>query len=451
MDLIVTIAATLVTLLVVVSVHEFGHFWVARRCGVEVERFSIGFGRPLWRWRDRRGTEFVIAALPLGGYVKMLDEQADEFTPGREHLAFNRKPVWSRIAIIAAGPLANLLLAVLAYWFLYLGGETGVAPVIESVRPGSPAAEAGLAEGQEIVAIDGRATPTWQAVRFRLLGRIGESGPLRIVARNPGSDARIEAECMLRNWLAEEESPDLVAGLGIEAWRPPVAPLLEEVAAGSAAEAAGLRPGDRLVAADGVALADWAAWAEYVRARPDTPILVELERQGRALRATLTPAGVAAADGRRIGRAGTAPVPPEWPEHMLRHFRHGPLDALALAGQRTWQLIAFTVDAIKKMLAGLISHKHLSGPITIAKVAGDSAEYGFRAFVGFVALLSVSLGVLNLLPIPVLDGGHLLFCAIEVLAGRPVPGRWQVLGYKVGTLVIIGIMLMAIYNDLGRL
>lgn len=439
------------TLLVLVAVHEYGHFWVARRCGVKVLRFSIGFGTPLIRWRDKLDTEYVIALIPLGGYVKMLDEREGEVTPGLEHQAFNRKPVLQRIAVVSAGPLANLLLAVVAYWFVFLAGESGIAPVIGAVEEGSVAEMAGLEPGQEIVAIDGGETPTWQALNFRLLDRIGDSGVLRFAVRYPGSDMVYQSEALLQEWMSDAEEPNLIAGLGIEMYRPPVPVVLDKVTPESPAERAGLRGGDHIIRADGIEMTLWRDWVDYVRARPGQAIEMEYERDGSRHTGVITPTRKIGADGEPFGQVGIYVRVPAWPEDMIREFHYGPVAALAAAGTRTLELVGFTLNSIKKMIQGLISPKNLSGPITIAKVATASAQSGLESFVAFLALLSVSLGVLNLLPIPVLDGGHLLYYIIELLVGRPVPVKVQMLGYQVGLFIIVGVMMLALYNDFSRL
>jgi regulator of sigma E protease len=381
----------------------------------------------------------------------MLDEREGDVTPGMEHLAFNRKPVLQRIAVVVAGPLANLLLAVVAYWFVFLSGETGVVPVIGGVEQGSVADLAGLESGQEIVAIDGRETLTWQAVNFRLLDRIGDSGVINFELRYPESDLVYQSQGYLDEWMADAEAPNLIAGLGIEMFRPSVPVLLNEIVPNSPAASAGLQSGDKITRADGQPMDAWADWVRYVRARPDQQIAIEFEREGRVLEGWITPARKVAEDGEAYGQVGVSVTIPEWPPHMLREFNYGPVAALVAATRRTTEMVGFTLNSIKKMIMGLISPKNLSGPITIAKVATASAQSGPAAFVSFLALLSVSLGVLNLLPIPVLDGGHLLYYTIELLVGRPVPEKVQVLGYQLGFFIIVGVMMLAIYNDIARL
>jgi regulator of sigma E protease len=451
MDLLYTIAVTLLTLGVLVAVHEFGHFWVARRCGVRVLRFSIGFGKPLLRWKDRLGTEYAVAAIPLGGYVKMLDEREAPVDPAEQHLAFNRKPVLSRIAVVVAGPVANFLLAIFAYWGLFLAGESGYAPVIGDVEAGSIAELAGLESGQEIVSVDGVQTPTWQALSFRLLERIGDTGPIRFSVRYPDSDVVYESRGNLNRWLAGEDNPDLFGGLGLTLYTPPVEPVVDEVVAGSPAEAAGLQSGDRILATDGRAMTLWDEWVDYVQARPGETLSVRIQRDGGERDVALVPERQRLESGEIVGRVGVAVRVPAMPESQRREFHRGPVASLVAGVERTGDMVAFTVKSMVKMVQGLISPKNLSGPITIAKVATTSAKSGLESYIGFLALLSVSLGVLNLLPIPVLDGGHLLYYTIELVAGRPVPERVQMVGYQVGLMLVLSLMAFALYNDFSRL
>jgi regulator of sigma E protease len=416
-----------------------------------VLRFSVGFGSPLCRWYDKQGTEYVIAAIPLGGYVKMLDEREANVPEHERAMAFNNKPVGQRLATVAAGPAANFLLAIMAYWLVFASGVTGVAPVIDKVEYGSVAELAGLEPGQEIVAVDGQQTPTWDALHRRLLDRIGESGRISFTVKYPESSVEYQSEAELDNWLAGDEVADLMAGIGIVLYRPQVLSRVDKVVAGGAAEQAGLLPGDLILRADGHNVEQWSEWVEYVRARPGQSIALELERGDELLTLALTPVRKVDEQGEVFGQVGVSVVLPEWPETMIRHYQYGPLEAIAASLSRTWEMTVFTLESIKKMLTGLISHKNLSGPITIAKVATASANSGFEAYVGFLALLSISLGVLNLLPIPVLDGGHILYGLVELATGKPVPEKVQVLGYQIGFFVIIGVMMLALYNDITRL
>lgn len=450
MSALYMLVGTLVALGVLVTFHEFGHFWVARRCGVKVLRFSVGFGSPLLRWHDRQGTEFVIAAIPLGGYVKMLDEREGEVPPEQLEQSFNRKSVGQRIAIVAAGPVANFLLALVFFWAVAMLGSQQVRPVIGAVESGSLADVAGLQAGQEIVAVNGESTVGWAAVNLQLVRRLGESGDLSISVRELGSTADSPRQIALDNWLRGADEPDPIASLGIRPWRPAIAPVLAQLDPDGPAFAAGLQVGDRLLALDGKALADWQQLVDQVRSLPGKAVVLLLERQGQRQEVTLTL--FARGEGEaRSGYLGAGAQPVEWPPEMLREVSYGPLDAVAEGAKRTWMMSLLTLDSLKKMLFGELSVKNLSGPITIAKVAGASAESGLGDFLTFLAYLSISLGVLNLLPIPVLDGGHLLFYLVEWVRGRPLSERVQGWGMQIGISLVIGVMLLALVNDLSRL
>ncbi|AZV25555.1 MULTISPECIES: sigma E protease regulator RseP [Pseudomonas] len=450
MSALYMIAGTLIALGVLVTFHEFGHFWVARRCGVKVLRFSVGFGMPLLRWHDKQGTEFVVAAIPLGGYVKMLDEREGEVPADQLHQSFNRKSVRQRIAIVAAGPVANFLLALVFFWVLAMLGSEQIRPVIGSVESGSIAATAGLSAGQEIVAIDGEPTSGWAAVNLQLVRRLGESGSLQVLVREQGSTADTPRELALDKWLKGADEPDPIRSLGIRPWRPALPPVLAELDPKGPAQAAGLKTGDRLLTLDGKALDDWQQVVDTVRTRPDTKIVLRVERDGVQIDVPVT---LAARGDKKSpsGYLGAGVKAVDWPPEMIREVSYGPLAAIGEGARRTWTMSVLTLDSLKKMLFGELSVKNLSGPITIAKVAGASAQSGVADFLNFLAYLSISLGVLNLLPIPVLDGGHLLFYLIEWARGRPLSDRVQGWGIQIGISLVVGVMLLALVNDLGRL
>ena len=444
------IIGTLVALGVLVTFHEFGHFWVARRCGVKVLRFSVGFGRPLLRWHDRQGTEFVLAAIPLGGYVKMLDEREGDVPPTLLGQAFNRKTVRQRFAIVSAGPLANFLLALVFFWILAMLGAEQVRPVVGAVEAGSLAERAGLMAGQEIVEINGKPTAGWADVNLQLIRRLGESGSLEMLVSgvDGGQSQRLQLE--LKDWLKGAEEPDPIGSLGIRPWRPEIAPVVAQLDPEGPAQAAGVRIGDRLVSLNAEALTEWQEVIDRVRPLGGQAVLLEVKRNGEQIELPLTLAE-RGEGGERRGYLGAGVAGGEWPAEMLRQVSHGPVDAVGEGLRRTWTMSVLTLDSLKKMLFGELSVKNLSGPITIAKVAGASAQSGVGDFLNFLAYLSISLGVLNLLPIPVLDGGHLLFYLVEWVRGRPLSDRVQGWGVQIGISLVVGVMLLALVNDLGRL
>ena len=450
MSALYMIVGTLVALGVLVTFHEFGHFWVARRCGVKVLRFSVGFGMPLVKWHDRKGTEYVIAAIPLGGYVKMLDEREGDVPPELADQSFNRKTVYQRIAIVIAGPVANFLLAIVFFWALAMLGSQQVRPVIGAVEPASIAQKAGLTAGQEIVEVDGEPVTGWSAVNLQLVRRLGESGTIALKVREQGSTVDSPRQLALDNWLKGADEPDPIKSLGIRPWRPALPPVLAELDPKGPAQAAGLKTGDRLLALDGQPLTEWQQVVDRVRERPEAKISLRVERDGAQMDVPLTLAtrgeGNAAAGYLGAGVKGI-----DWPPEMLREVSYGPLAAVGEGAKRTWTMSVLTLDSLRKMLFGELSVKNLSGPITIAKVAGASAQSGIGDFLNFLAYLSISLGVLNLLPIPVLDGGHLLFYLIEWARGRPLSDRVQGWGIQIGISLVVGVMLLALVNDLGRL
>jgi len=451
MDLLQTILATIVTLGLLVTVHEYGHFWVARRCGVKVLRFSVGFGKPLYKRVDRHGTEFAVAAIPLGGYVKMLDEREGPVAEEELSQAFNRKPVGQRIAVVVAGPAANFLFAIFAYCLMFMTGTTSVAPVIGDVAEGSLAAKAGLQVQHEIVAVDGVLTSSWQKVSMQLLNHVGDSDVIELQVSPFGQDAPQSVSVQLQRWLIDRDVPDVLGGLGLSPYRPTIPARVGEVVKGSAADTAQLKSRDLLLSIDGVPVLVWDDLVAYVQARPGEKVTLEIERDGTRLFQSVVLGSHTDANGDVSGHLGIAVKPPEWPEEMRRDSRLSLPGAFVEATQKTWDMTVLILVSMKKMLTGLISIKNLSGPITIAQVAGDSVKYGLETFLGFLAYLSISLGVINILPIPLLDGGHLMYYLAELVRGKPVPEKIQMLGLRIGISIIMTLMFFALYNDFMRL
>lgn len=449
MQIIQTVLALALTLGILVTLHEYGHFWVARRFGVKVLRFSVGFGKPIFSWYDRHGTEYTIAAIPLGGYVKMLDEREGPVPDELKDQAFTSKPPSQRIAIAAAGPIANFIFAIFAYWLLSVVGVTTVAPIVGDVSPGSVAERAGLQQGMEIHGIDGRRVTSWRDVNMRLLERAGEHGVVSLEVSRDGARATVDGT--LNGWRLSDDTPNPLAEFGITPWRPAVPAVLGQVTADGRAAAAGLQAGDRIVAVEGEPVADWFALVETIREAPEIALTVSVERNGERRELSVRPASRTLEDGQVIGFVGAGVEAISWPDDVLREVRYGPVAAIPNAVHETWADTRLTLVAIKKMLTGLLSPTNLSGPITIARVAEASVSSGFEDFVRFLAYLSVSLGVLNLLPVPVLDGGHIVYYTIEAIRKKPVSEQVQAFGLRIGMALILTLMVFALYNDLMRL
>ncbi len=453
--LLTNVLALLVTLGILVTIHEFGHFWVARRCGVKIECFSIGFGKPLISWY-RDGTEYRIAMLPLGGYVKMFGENPEvEITESEKGLAFNHKSLLQKTAIVSAGPLANLVLAVFLYWLMFISGVSGIAPVVGKLDTDAPAAIAGLKKGDEIITVDGQETATWQAVQVKLLERLGETGSVELGVQEAGSDLLTNVSIDIERWLVSTAEPDVLGALGISPYRIDVPALIGEVLADSPAQNAGLEPGDLVLTANQFEVSGWLDWVDIVRAHPNEELLLSVNRKGQFINLTLVPDLTLDSNGLARGFIGAGvevpEVMPQLPSEMNRSARYSLIAAIPQALTETWTNAFFIVDSIKKMIVGLISVENLSGPITIAQVAGQTATFGLEYYLSFLAVLSISLGILNLLPIPVLDGGHLLYYLIEAVTRRPVPDKVQAMAMQIGIFLIVSLMFVAFYNDINRL
>ncbi|MBT9567419.1 MAG: RIP metalloprotease RseP [Thiobacillus sp.] len=447
MSVLHTILWFLVAIGILVVGHEFGHYVAARLAGVKVLRFSVGFGKPLLSRRfGRDQTEWTLAALPFGGYVKMLDEREGDVPAAEAHRSFNRASVWRRIGIVMAGPIANFLLAIVFYWALFLHGVPAMKPMIGEPPVGSPAAQAGLVAGDEIRRVNGSDTPSFQDLRLNLL-RAGVAGDPLTLELADGRSVRLDALPIETDNLER----DTLRPLGIVRYDPEIEPVIGTVLPDGAAARAGFQSGDRLIAANGQAVANWQAWVQAVRQHPAKPLRIEYERQGQRGELTVVPDAVDEA-GQRVGKIGAGPrVDEAVLATLMVEVRYGPLDALWQGAAKTWDMSVFTLEMMGRMALGQVSWKNLSGPLTIADYAGQSATLGWLSFVGFLALVSVSLGVLNLLPIPLLDGGHLMYYVAEVLTGRPVSERTMEIGGRIGMTLLLLLMSFALFNDLQRL
>ncbi len=450
---LLSVVAFIAAIGVLVTVHEFGHFWVARRLGVKVLRFSVGFGKPLWSRRfGADKTELVVAAIPLGGYVRMLDEREGEVTAAEQHRAFNRQGLSTRIAVVAAGPLFNFLFAIAAYWLMFVSGVPGLRPVIGELIESSPAEQAGFMPGDEIRRIKDRPTSSWEEAVLALLDAgLDEQASFDIGVRDPqGNDRLVRVRLDGSTRLLEKGG--VLENFGIKPWRPVYPAMIDRLVAGGPGEQAGLRAGDLIVSADGVAVKDWNQWVEYVRTRPARTIMLQVQRGDERLDLSLTPQAIKD-EGQTVGRVGAYVRLPDVDEHATMRVvvRYGVLEAVPAALGKTWEMSTLTLRTLWKMVSGKASVENLSGPISIARYAGQSAAIGLAAFLGFLAIVSVSLGVLNLLPIPILDGGHLMYYLIELLKGSPVSEAAQMFGQRVGIILLLLLMSLAFYNDLARL
>lgn len=436
----------IIALSLLVVIHEYGHYWVARRSGVKVLKFSVGFGKALWSRRDKNGTTFVLAVLPLGGYVKMLDEREGDIAEHDKPYSFNRQPLHKKVAIVAAGPAANLIFAIFAYWILLVAGISGIKPIIDEITPNSPAALAEFQAGDEILTLNGKATPTWSSVHQQWMRYVEKGGVVTIGVMSGGQiiDRQLNLPA-----LSLEQAATLLTAVGITPVRPDIEPVIGEIIRGGRAEQAGLQVGDRLLTAQSQNIADWQGWVNFIQTHPEQTVNIEFERQGQRYQIALTPE----ADANNIGKIGVAvdakiqAVPAE----LQAELRYGPFAALPEAIVQTWQFSVTMLNSLAGMFTGSVSTDNLGGPISIAQFAGSSAQQGVMTFISFLAMISISLGVLNLLPIPMLDGGHLMLYLIEWIKGSPVSEAVQVQSQKIGLILLLMLMVFAFTNDLTRL
>jgi len=443
------LASFVIALGILVTVHEYGHFWVARKNGVKVERFSVGFGKAIWRKMGDDGTEYVIAMIPLGGYVKMLDERVDDVAEQDKDKTFNSKSVYQRIAIVAAGPFANFAFAIFAFYIMFLIGVPSIKPIIGEIAPASIASKAKLLNNSEIIEVAGKATIDWQDVNLALVGEIG-SQSIVIKTKNTKTQSIQTHTLHTDNWQFSPEKVSALTSLGISPFRPQVHNELAQVAKDSPAEQGGLQVGDILIALDEEVLKPgWLDFSKKIKQYPEQQVQITIERAGITKILPITPQGIDR-NGELVGYLGVSPTTDEFPEKYKINISYGLFTALTESINRTWNLITLSFDMIGKLITGDVSVKNLSGPIAIAQGAGDSAGYGFVYFLGFLALISINLGIINLLPVPVLDGGHLLYYLIELLTGKPVPERIQEAGFKFGALALLALMSIALVNDFTR-
>lgn len=450
MNILFIILAAIFLLGPLIAIHEFGHFWVARRMGVKVLVYSIGFGPTIFKWDAKDGVRYQLAIIPLGGYVRFADEREGEVAPEDIPYAFNRQSAWRRMAIVAAGPVINLLFAVFLFWVLYLPASEQLNTRIGQVQPQSTASQVGLQVGDRIIAVDGKPTNTWESLNYALVERMGETGTIQVQAKRAD---QIQVFNLPINEFMRHGDQTPLDQLGFMPYRPSIAPVIGEVSSGEPAELQGLMAGDRITTVNGQPTTAWTDVTTIVRANPEKLLTVKVLRANKPIQLEIMPKTMRDAMGKEYGYIGAGALVENYkiPTEYIQTVQYSPLSALGMSIHKTWQLSVMTVKAIGKMVSGLIGLDNLSGPITIAKVAGQSAEMGWQAFFSFMALMSVSLGVLNLLPIPVLDGGHLVYYFIEALRGKPVSEQIQMLGLRIGIILLGTLMVLALFNDFTRL
>ncbi|MCL1067108.1 sigma E protease regulator RseP [Shewanella olleyana] len=454
-DFLWNLGSFIVALGILITAHEYGHFWVARRCGIKVERFSIGFGKAIWRKVGKDGTEYVVAMIPLGGYVKMLDERVEDVPEELKDQAFNRKTVWQRIAVVSAGPIANFIFAIVALYLMYLIGVPSLKPVIDTTKENTPAAQIELQQPMQIVSVSGQKVRNWEEVNLALVSHIGGREldiSLKPLSASATDQTPLQTYTLdIRNWQfdPDKESPITAMGLGI--YRPGIEPVIGLISKGSAAEIAGLELGDEIIKVNRQPYQDWNGFVDVIQTSAEKDVELTVLRNNQQKTLVVTPQAQKNANGETIGVVGVSPTQIDWPESMRFQLEYGIVDSFAAAADKTWQLVVVSFKMIGKLFTGDVSVKNLSGPISIAQGAGTSADYGLVYFLGFIALISVNLGIINLMPLPVLDGGHLLYYFIEVITGKPVPEKVQDIGFRFGAAMLLLLMSIALFNDFSRL
>ena len=450
-SMILTLLYFILTIALLVTVHEYGHFIVARCFGIKVLRFSLGFGKALFRWRDKKDTEYVISALPLGGYVKMLDESEGEVAPEDRERAFNNQPILVRMLVILAGPLFNFLFAFLTLWLVLVIGMQSLAPVIANVKPNSIAAKAGLDSQEEIISIDNQPITSWRDVQFALMPLLGSNKTISVEVQSLKTGQKKQLALPLASWALEGDKPELIDSLGIEPLIPILPAVVGEVVTDTPAKKAGMKSGDIIKSVNGVVVKNWMFLVNFVKERPNQAVSLLIHRDGKPIHISFVTGELTGNDGKPAGFLGVRSEKINWPKKWLRFKRQGPVQALGEAFHQTLDLGSATFSTIGNLIKGKLSFKHLSGPVGIAQGAGESGRSGLVYYLSFLALISVSLGVLNLLPIPMLDGGHLLYDVIELVCRRSLSNRAKSTGVYIGLVLLAGLMTLAITNDLMRL
>lgn len=451
MSILFMVVAAVLLLGPLIAIHEFGHYWVARKLGVKVLIYSIGFGPTVFNWTSKKsGIQYRLSALPLGGYVKMLDEREGDVKGEDLPYAFNRQAPWKRIAIVAAGPLINLIFAILLFWILFLPKQEQLNTRIGKVMPNTPAAVAGLQTGDKVVAIDGKSTPSWETLNFALVDRAGETGQIQVQAEHQGQLKNFNLP--IQHFL-KDQSQSALDTLGFLPYRPKIDPVIDQLVPDGAAIRQGLQKGDRIIAINGVKTPDWFDVVDIVQKSPEKLLKIDVERLNKIVHLQVMPQGKRDNMGNMTGILGvqTQSKQVHVPDQYKQTIQYTPVQAFGKAVQKTGEISSMILNSMTKMVRGLIGLENLSGPITIAKVAGQSAEMGWQTFISFMALMSVSLGILNLLPIPMLDGGHLVYYFIEAIRGKPVSEQIQMIGFKIGMVLLGSMMILALFNDFMRL
>ena len=449
-DILYTIAAFVVALGILIVVHEFGHYWVAKNLGIKVLRFSIGFGKPLWMWHfGADKTELVVAAIPLGGYVKMLDETEGKVPRKDRHRAFNRQPIPKRIAVVLAGPLFNFLFAICAYWAVYMLGIDGIKPVVGKVAENSLAQKAGFRVGDELKTIDGREVISWNQHRLYFFKSALDQEIIEIEVVDANGREHTRTLDLSTLAASKVDAGLMERGIGLIGYFPPLEPVIGAVNEGPAKEA-GLQVGDRILRVNNKPILTWEDLVKQIKPRPEKQVRVTVDRSGEKLRFNVIPEAVKT-DDETIGRINILPAFPKIPDDMKVRVEYGPVNAFISSVENTWAMSVLTLKMLYKMVKLEVSTKNISGPITIAQFAGHSARVGIDRFLLFLSVVSISLGVLNLLPIPVLDGGHLMYYCIEAIKGSPLSERVMLWGQQIGILLLLGLMILAFYNDFTRI